>query len=219
MFVPPVHPAAPWRRRLYCGALCLVAGTGSALADDGLAAGAAAALARSHTRSDEAAGSPLTLNAASYPDTGLQPNASTGSIQYLGVTGWLTPRQASSLGLTLGVESGGWNAGSRAQAFGTPLTAYDLGVRWRSRLDQRVQLDVHAWARLPQNQAMRDAQGMIWQQDQPAFGTRLEVQWSSSRAPGWAPEFGAIGLQLEGNSRLLLRARGGGPMLYYRTKF
>ena len=67
--------------------------------------------------------------------------------------------------------------------------------------------------------AMRDAQGMIWQQDQPAFGTRLEVQWSSSLAPGWAPEFGAIGLQLEGNSRLLLRARGGGPMLYYRTKF
>ena len=66
---------------------------------------------------------------------------------------------------------------------------------------------------------MPNAMGMIWQQDQPRFGTRLEVQWSSSRTRGLVPEFGAIGLQLEGNSRLLLRARGGGPMLYYRTRF
>ncbi len=71
---------------------------------------------------------------------------------------------------------------------------------------------------MPQHQSMRDAQGMIWQQDQPAFGTRLEVQWSCSRMPGWAPEFGAIGLQREGNARLLLRARRGGPM-HYRTRF
>ncbi|MBS0466274.1 MAG: hypothetical protein JSS31_10610 [Proteobacteria bacterium] len=72
---------------------------------------------------------------------------------------------------------------------------------------------------MPQHQSMRDAQGMIWQQDQPAFGTRLDVQWSCSRMPGWAPEFGAIGLQLEGNARLLLRARRGRPMLYFRTRF
>ena len=33
------------------------------------------------------------------------------------------------------------------------------------------------------------------------------------------PEFGAIGVKLEGDSQLLLRTRSGGPMLYYRTKF
>ena len=33
------------------------------------------------------------------------------------------------------------------------------------------------------------------------------------------PEFGAIGVQLQGDSRLLLRVRRGGPMLYYRAKF
>ena len=33
------------------------------------------------------------------------------------------------------------------------------------------------------------------------------------------PELGAIGVQLQGDSRLLLRVRRGGPMLYYRAKF
>lgn len=33
------------------------------------------------------------------------------------------------------------------------------------------------------------------------------------------PELGAIGVQLQGDSRFLLRVRRGGPMLYYRAKF
>jgi len=33
------------------------------------------------------------------------------------------------------------------------------------------------------------------------------------------PELGAIGVQLQGDSHLLLRVRRGGPMLYYRAKF
>jgi len=45
------------------------------------------------------------------------------------------------------------------------------------------------------------------------------VQWTSSRAGSLVPEFGAIGVQLQGDSRLLLRVRRGGPMLYYRAKF
>jgi hypothetical protein len=33
------------------------------------------------------------------------------------------------------------------------------------------------------------------------------------------PEFGAVGVQLQGGSKLVLRARKGGPMLYYRARF
>ena len=54
---------------------------------------------------------------------------------------------------------------------------------------------------------------------QPVRGTRLEVQWSASRTRGLVPELGAIGVQLQGDARLVLRARRGGPMVYYRAKF
>lgn len=216
----PVRPSASWRCRTLGGACWLVAWTGAALAEDGLAGRAAAALEQARPGTMAVASAPITLHTATYPSldgAGAQwprPGAAPGGIQYLGLTGWLTPRQASSLGLTLGMVSDGMG-----RSMGGVPAAYDLGVRWRSRLDQRVQLDVHAWARTPQNAAMHDAMGMIWLKEQPSFGTRLEVQWSGSRTHGLLPEFGAIGVQLEGDARLLLRAKGGGPMLYYRTKF
>ena len=194
-----VGPLLQWRFRWLCGALCLVGG-----------ANATVALGQTQDSLAAMAGAPFTLRSETYPGTGTPRLHSQGSIQYTDITGWLTPRQASSLGLTLGIVSG--NAGS------TPM-AYDLGVRWRSQLNARVQLNVHAWARTPQHWAIRDAQGMIWDKEQNAFYTRLEVQWATSRTHGLVPEFGAVGLQLEGNSRLLLRARRGGPMSYYRTKF
>ena len=71
-----------------------------------------------------------------------------------------------------------------------------------------------AWAEAPP-----DAVDLIWQREHLVYGTRLEVQWASSRTRGLVPEFGAIGVQLQGGSRLVLRARRGGPMLYYRAKF
>jgi hypothetical protein len=80
-------------------------------------------------------------------------------------------------------------------------------------------LDIAAWARAPQWSQPQDAMGLIWQSQQPVYGTRVEVQWASSRTRGLVPEFGAIGVQLQGGSRLVLRARKGGPMLYYRAKF
>ena len=208
MFAPFARRSALGRRPWLCGALPLVVWVGAAVAQvaDPLTS---------------AASPPITLRGHSYPDFGAlypsdalrQPGAmSPQAIHYTDITGWLTPRQASSLGLTLGVVS---------YARGVELSpqAFDLGVRWRSQLDRRVQLDIHAWARTSQLHAKPNAMGMIWHQNQPTFGTRVEVQWSSSRTRGLVPEFGAVGLQLEGNSRLLLRARRGGPMLYYRTKF
>lgn len=85
----------------------------------------------------------------------------------------------------------------------------DLGVRWRSRLDGTHHVDISAWARAPQWSPSQDALGMIWQTQQPVYGTRVEVQWASSKTRGLVPEFGAIGVQLQGGSRLVLRAQGG----------
>lgn len=161
------------------------------------------------------ADTPLTLRSEDAPafiDTAaLQP---ASGAQYNELTGWLTPGRPSSMGLTLGVLSSGPMNGAQA----SPL-AYDLGVRWRSRLERRVHLDLHAWARTPQQYASQDALGMIWSREPARVGTRLEVQWKPSRTGGLIPEFGAIGVQLQGDARLLLRARHGGPMFYYRAKF
>jgi len=200
--IPLVPCACSLATRQYFCALCLFAWTHAAMAlqpaHDGLTALAPPA---------------FTLQAQTYPGNGgpgLSKPAAT--MEYTAITGWLTPRQASSLGLTLAVVSEDAGAGQRPMA-------YELGVRWRAQLNPRAQINVHSWTRTAQPAAMHDAMGMIWQQEQSRYGTRLEVQWTSSRTHGLVPEFGAIGVQMEGNSRLLLRARRGGPMLYYRTKF
>ena len=135
--------------------------------------------------------------------------------QHIDITRWFSPPDGPrSLGLSLGMSSTAPLAGMQLN---TP-TSLDLGVRWRARLDSGRHLDVSAWAQAPQRTASPDAMGLIWQQE-PLYTTRVEVQWTSSRSHGLMPEFGAIGLQLQGNSRLVLRARKGGPMLYYRAKF
>jgi hypothetical protein len=144
--------------------------------------------------------------------------------QHTDVTRWLTPQAPRSLGFTLGVTSAAPSASALANSnyLSAPAapTSLDLGVRWRSRLDSGRQLDVSAWAQTPSFAQSPDAMGLIWQQQQqPVYGTRVEMQWASSRTRGLVPEFGAIGVQLQGGSRLVLRARKGGPMLYYRAKF
>ncbi|WP_409833715.1 hypothetical protein [Acidovorax sp.] len=144
----------------------------------------------------------------------------SNATQHLDLTRWLTPESPNRFGLTLGL-SGPVNflpapannsAGTSAGAAQPPMQL-DLGVRWRSQLQRGRHLDVSAWAQTP------DAMGLIWQTQPPTYGTRVEVQWASSRTRGLMPEFGAIGVQLQGGSRLVLRARKGGPMLYYRARF
>ena len=51
----------------------------------------------------------------------------------------------------------------------------------------------------------------------PSYGCALRL--NRPRFGGLLPEYRAIGIRLEGHSQLLLRARSGGPMVYYRTKF
>lgn len=215
-----------WRSGLEWGIVCMLCSCAAfpARGDESLAESATAALWQAQAEASTAA---FTLNSATYPalDGNDLPHASSSnSIQYMDITSWLTPLQASRLGLSVGVVSRADGAVPGA-AFsttyppGTPL-AYALGVRWRSQLQPRVQLDLQAWARTSPHTGLHDAMGMIWGRDQGrSFATRLEVQWSASRTRGLVPELGAIGVQLQGDARLVLRARRGGPMVYYRAKF
>ena len=147
----------------------------------------------------------------------------TDATQHIGVTRWLNPDSPNAwgrFGLSLGVSAPAPSAATAPLAAGAVAPAgLDLGVRWRSRLDSRRHLDITAWAHAPSWRPPQDAMGMIWQSQQLMYGTRVEVQWASSRTHGLVPEFGAVGVQLQGGSRLVLRARKGGPMLYYRAKF
>ena len=197
---------------------CLAAlAANAAWADDGMAERALAAEAgHAALHHPAAADAGVTLRSetqALFTDTVSAP-AAAGGLRYNEVTGWLSPDKPSSVGLTLGVLSAGGAEASRSAAL-----AYDLGLRWRTRLEPRVHLDVQAWTRNPQQPAWPDAMGLIWSREPASVGTRVEVQWKASRTGGLVPEFGAIGVQLQGNAKLLLRARHGGPMVYYRAKF
>lgn len=164
-------------------------------------------------------GDALNSGSAAYRG-GFATGTSSNATQHLDLTRWLTPDNSTNrFGLTLGLSgpvnlsSPTSSAASVAPGAAQSPTQLDLGVRWRSQLQRGRHLDVSAWAQTP------DAMGLIWQTQPPAYGTRVEVQWASSRTRGLMPEFGAIGVQLQGGSRLVLRARKGGPMLYYRAKF
>lgn len=158
-----------------------------------------------------------TLRAGNNPERG-STTPSYNAVQHLDVTRWLGQDTQSRFGLTLGLSAptAFTSAPSSAMATGPasqPAPQLDLGLRWRSELQRGRHLDVSAWAQAP------DAASQIWQTQPPSYGTRVEVQWASSRTRGLVPEFGAVGVQLQGGSRLVLRARKGGPMLYYRAKF
>lgn len=134
------------------------------------------------------------------------------------VTRWLGSGSGGSLGLSLGMATQ-TSTSVPALAMTEPIWEPTLGVHWRAPLGGNMYLDLSTWTRAPYRSQTPDAMDMIWLNRQPNYGTRVEVQWASPRFGGLLPEFGAIGVKLEGDSQLLLRTRSGGPMLYYRTKF
>ncbi|HQQ70894.1 MAG TPA: hypothetical protein PLL92_11370 [Alicycliphilus sp.] len=150
--------------------------------------------------------------------TSTAPLDTRGESRRLDVTHWLPPGRAGSLGFSFGLTLP-TQVNLRPYTTAVAPWGSDVGVRWRTPLGSGHQLDMAVWARTPRYGRETDALGMIWHREQASYGTRLEVQWSSSRMGGLMPEFGAIGVQLEGDSRLLLRAKRGGPMVYYRTRF
>ena len=158
------------------------------------------------------AGAPVEISGSTDPlDT-------LGESQRLDVTRWMPPGRAGSFGFSLGMALPA-QADLRPHTTAMAPWGTDVGVRWRAPLGSGRHLDMAAWARTNRPGQEPDAMGMIWHREQSSYGTRLEVQWSTSRTRGLVPEFGAIGLQLESGSRLVLRTKRGGPMVYYRTKF
>jgi hypothetical protein len=83
----------------------------------------------------------------------------------------------------------------------------DVGVRWRSEVNSRQRVDVAAW---------RAVSGEV--DERPAVTTRVEMQFASPRSASFA-ELGAVGMQLNGGSRVTLKISKGRPMFYYRSKF
>ena len=136
------------------------------------------------------------------------------TLQRMEISSWSHPPQQSAMGLALGVDtaSGGF-AENRSGSY------IDVGVRWRSAPVNQRRIDVVAFRRLNQPNQPQDAYTLINSGDQPAYSARVEMQFQSAKFGGLAPELGAIGMQLNGGGKVVLRTKRGGPMVYYRAKF
>jgi len=138
----------------------------------------------------------------------------------LRLTAWPQETEVNSparfgLTLTLPTAQQQWPAAPAGQR---PLVL-DLGLRWRSALGNNLHLDVSAWGQpLASHTGAHDAMGMI-REHEAGYGTRVELQWSNAPKSGFLPEHGAVGMQLQGGSRVVLRAKRGGPMVYFRSRF
>ena len=122
------------------------------------------------------------------------------------------PQQHSGIGLSLGINT----FSATLPSFGAPNSqSLDLGLRWRYMLDSHSRVDVTAYRRLPNN----DAISLIESRD-PSYGARVEMAFGSNRLrKGFVAEHGFVGLQLESGARLTVKRTGGVPMLYYRNTF
>ena len=126
-------------------------------------------------------------------------------------------------GVALGVVQAGTSGGA---ALNGPAemrdpsangSSVELGLRWRSGLSDQRRLDVGAWRRM--SNTTPDAYTLTQTNDSALYAARVEVQFPSAKYGGLAPEFGAIGMQVNGGGKVVLRAKRGGPMVYYRSNF
>lgn len=119
----------------------------------------------------------------------------------------------SSVGLAFGLNSAtGAPLGIVTLA---PARSVDLGVHWRYTFDSSYRFDVTAYRRMPN----ADAISLIESRD-PTYGARVEMGFgTNSTHKGFVADRGFIGLQLEGDARLGVKRKNGGPMFYYRNAF
>jgi hypothetical protein len=107
---------------------------------------------------------------------------------------------------------------SAAALPGATVPPTDLGLRLRKPLDDNLRVDVLAWRRMTPQQV--DAYTLAQQQQQPVYGARVELNLNGgNNKPGFVFDRGALGFQLEGGGRIVVRRSNGRPMVYYRTKF
>lgn len=136
------------------------------------------------------------------------------------VTGWHQPPESASVGFAIGMGAGlGTAAGLRPPAGpdNRPPNVVDVGLRWRSPALEQRRIDIAAFRRVsPTPDAYTLTHRGV---DQPLYGARVEMQFKSARFGGLTPELGAVGMQLEGGGKVVLRSKRGGPMVYYRSSF
>lgn len=151
----------------------------------------------------------LEISAAPIPNLD-NIDANTGTTR-LDLTSWPRKSQGSMLGVSLGLSV----PSSSSLDPRTQPQSMDVGLRWRSTMDNTRRLDVSAWRRVT---PVPDAITLIQGKQPDLYGTRVEMQFTTSRSR-IVPELGAIGVQLSGGAKLSLRAKHGKPMLYYRARF
>lgn len=127
------------------------------------------------------------------------------------ISRWAQPAKASGVGLALGVNL---PSGSLVDARTGPVL--DVGVRWRSAEVNQRRLDIAAFRRVGSSP---DAYTLIHADEQPLYAARVEMQFANAKSRRFLPELGAIGMQMNGGGKIVLRAKRGGPMLYYRAQF
>ena len=123
----------------------------------------------------------------------------------------LFPTSGSLLGISLGMTSSSGPASNLLGPYGTGAPMLDLGLHWRHEMDGSYRLDVTAWRRVGNG----DALSLIQSRD-PDYGARVEMGMASGRQ---GPTTGFVGVQLDGGARVTVRRSGGRPMLYYRNNF
>jgi hypothetical protein len=131
----------------------------------------------------------------------------------IAVTGWYgSPSQrASAWGLGLALPTHSQQASRYESTAGA-----DLGLRWRSAEEGLGQVHLGLWQRVTPDAPSLAQQIAV----QPSFDTRLEMQFSAASARGIRFELGgALGMQLNKDEKIMLRAKRGKPMVYYRALF
>ena len=186
--------------------LCVLAFDAIAQADESRGGFGSLALARAS--SDDNARAQLEISGSSLPRFDNVDSSTRSSRMDLS----LLPAGRSSIGPSVGVTSLDAQ-GISNPGFSSTAPAVDLGVHWRYLTDSNSRVDVRAWRRVPQP----DAVALIQSRD-PSYGARVDMQLAQGPKSGFIADHG-VGLQLESGAKITVHRSGGKPMLFYHAKF
>jgi hypothetical protein len=129
---------------------------------------------------------------------------------------WSGTPQSTAVGVSVGVGAQRLTPALPLEAArASSQVAPELGVRMRTgwRDDRRV--DVDAWRSYE-----RPLPGEAAAEGGPSNNARVELQFRAPKdAHGLDVPRGAFGIQTSANSQWVLRAKRGGPMVYYRARW
>jgi hypothetical protein len=140
------------------------------------------------------------------------PPAAESPLTRMRVVRWAQLGGASSLGLSMGVSNASGAAFTSLNP-GAPSNRAvpEFGLRWRTQWNSERRIDVDAWRSYDPTAPTPD--------QRQTYNARVELQFMNSKVKGLDLPHGAFGLQMSANSQMVLRARHGGPMIYYRRRF